>query len=225
MHLFRNHPSLCSGFPEKLNDYPPFKYSSKNKQNRKFLIKLSANTKVETTRTLARCVYKIHDGITRSGRKTFRGNRYQQLLIKKDWIIIRAVKHNTKNQQGLYALKRLVILQLGLTLLISIAVAAIFDVKTAGSALLGALVCVIPNICFGHMAFKHRGARAAKKIVSSFYKGEALKMILTIILFALVFINHKVVPLVFFLTYIIVQLAHWFLPLVLANKRNRLESD
>lgn len=128
------------------------------------------------------------------------------------------MKDNAKNQQGLNAVKRLLILQLGLTLAM-IAVFAAFDgAKAASSALLGGLICVIPNICFGRMVFKHRGARAAKQIVSSFYKGEALKMVLTIILFALVFINYSVAPLAFFLTYIIVQLSHWFVPLVLTNK-------
>jgi ATP synthase protein I len=135
------------------------------------------------------------------------------------------VKHNAKNQQGLYTVKRLLILQLGLTLLITVLFAAMFGAKVACSALLGGLVCVIPNACFGRMVFKHRGARAAKQIVGSFYKGEALKIVFTMILFALVFINYSVVPLAFFLTYIIVQFSHWFAPLVLANKRNRRESD
>lgn len=135
------------------------------------------------------------------------------------------MKHNTKNQQGLHVLKRLIMLQSGLTLLITAAFFAFFDAKTAGSALLGGLICLIPDIMFGRMAFRYRGARVARQIVSSFYKGEALKVVLTIFLFTLVFISFKVVPLVFFLTYIIMQLSHWFLPLVLANKRNRLKSD
>ena len=134
------------------------------------------------------------------------------------------MKENAKNQQGLYTVKRLLILQLGLTLLTAM-FAAFFSAKAASSASLGGLVCIIPNACFGRMVFKHRGARAARQIISSFYKGEAFKVTLTVILFALIFINYSIAPLAFFLTYIIVQFSHWFAPLVLANKRNRRESD
>lgn len=142
-----------------------------------------------------------------------------------DSIIIRAVKHDAKKQQGLKTVKRLLILQLGLTILIATISALSFSAKAGCSAMLGGMVFIIPNACFGCMVFKHRGARAAKQIVSSFYKGEALKLFLTMILFAAVFINYSVVPLAFFLTYILVQFSHWFAPLVLANKRNRLKSD
>ncbi len=66
-----------------------------------------------------------------------------------------------------------------------------------------------------HKAFRFTGARAAQAIVRSFYAGEAGKLILTAVLFALTFAGVK--PLdalavfgVFFLT----QLVNWFAPLL-----------
>ncbi|QRN04984.1 F0F1 ATP synthase subunit I [Legionella sp. MW5194] len=93
------------------------------------------------------------------------------------------------------------------------------------SALLGGLVAVLPSFFFARTLFKHQGARAAKKIINRFYAGEALKILISIGLFILVFTFYKVKPLAFFLTYIVVVLNFWFTPLFLANKQNRPKSD
>ncbi len=78
------------------------------------------------------------------------------------------------------------------------------------SGALGGLIAWLP-----HKAFRFTGARAAQAIVRSFYAGEAGKLILTAVLFALTFAGVK--PLdalavfgVFFLT----QLVNWFAPLL-----------
>jgi len=82
------------------------------------------------------------------------------------------------------------------------------------SAVLGCLVYLIPNLCYAKKVFQYQGALAAKQIVNSFYKGEALKIGLSIILFTLVFAVFKLIPLIFFGVYISMQMLVWFTPLM-----------
>ena len=86
---------------------------------------------------------------------------------------------------------------------------------TAYSALLGGLVCLLPNCYFAYRAFRFRGARAARHIVRSFYAGEAGKLVITALLFALVF--SQVTPinaLAVFLGFGAVQFIHWLVPIM-----------
>lgn len=126
------------------------------------------------------------------------------------------------NKRGIM---RLWLVQLGITLILTVLCAVVFNIRAASSALLGGLVCIIPNAYFASKLFKHQGARAAKQIVSSFYKGEAVKIILSIFLFTAVFIFFKITPLAFFISYILVLMTHWFAPWIIVNKQNRPESD
>ena len=130
-----------------------------------------------------------------------------------------------KNQQGLRGARRLFACQLGVTLVVSAGLAILTSSRSGISALFGGLVSAVPNALFAMKLFQHQGARAAKQIVNSFYIGEALKIVVSIILFALVFIFFRIVPLVFFATYIVVQMMVWFAPLIFDNKQNRPESD
>lgn len=64
--------------------------------------------------------------------------------------------------------------------------------KIAGySALLGGLVSTLPNAYFARKAFQYRGARNTPHIVKAFYAGQSGKMVLTAIMFALVFAGIK----------------------------------
>lgn len=126
------------------------------------------------------------------------------------------------NKRGII---RLWLVQLGITFFLSVLFAIIFNITAAGSALLGGLVCIIPNAFFASKLFKYQGARAAKQIVNSFYKGEALKIFLSIFLFTAVFVLCRITPLAFFASYILVLMTHWFAPWIIVNKQNRPESD
>ena len=111
---------------------------------------------------------------------------------------------------------RIVGLQAAATLLISLAALFSGDKTLAYSALLGGLVCVLPNVYFAWLMFRNMGASAAKEVVRSFYKAEAVKFGLTVVLFALVFIVVRPLnPISFFLTYAVVQSVHWLAPLVM----------
>ncbi|KTD44874.1 F0F1 ATP synthase subunit I [Legionella quateirensis] len=126
------------------------------------------------------------------------------------------------NKRGIM---RLWLVQLGITLVLAALCAIVFNIKAASSALLGGIVCIIPNAYFASKLFRHQGARAAKQIVNSFYKGEAVKIILSIFLFTAVFVFFKITPLAFFTSYILVLMTHWFAPWIIVNKQNRPESD
>ncbi|MDR3443365.1 MAG: F0F1 ATP synthase subunit I [Legionella sp.] len=120
---------------------------------------------------------------------------------------------------------RLWLVQLIVTLVFAVLCAVAYGANAASSALLGGMVCVIPNAYFARKLFKYQGARSAKQIVNSFYKGEAIKILLSVLLFTAVFIWVKITPLAFFAAYIMILMTHWFAPLIIVNKQNRPESD
>ena len=90
-------------------------------------------------------------------------------------------------------------------------------IMAAKTVILGGLVSIVPNALFARILFKHQGAQVAKQIVKGFYKGEAAKLLLTILMFGLVFSCFKIYPLVFFTVYILVQMLIWFAPLLFNN--------
>jgi ATP synthase protein I len=120
---------------------------------------------------------------------------------------------SVKNQRGLQGAQRLLMCQLSMTVLLA-AIALLYSSIAAISAILGGLVSIVPTAYFATKLFRHHGAQAARQIVSSFYKGEALKIILTIALFGLVFKFFNIIPLIFFAVYIMVQMVFWFAPLI-----------
>lgn len=111
------------------------------------------------------------------------------------------------------------LIQFGLVLALTLIGAVKFTINAGYSALLGGLVAIIPNAFFARNVFKYQGAHAAKKIVNSFYKGEALKIILSIILFTIVFNFCKITPLAFFASYVLILMTHWLSPWIIINKR------
>lgn len=111
---------------------------------------------------------------------------------------------------------RVVGLQVVVAILVSAVCWLLLDAVAAYSALLGGLVCAMPNLYFAWKAFSYQGAQAAREIVRSFYKAEAVKFGLTAVLFALVFaLVRPLNPISFFLTYAVVQAMHWLAPMVL----------
>ncbi|MGI0118608.1 F0F1 ATP synthase subunit I [Zooshikella sp. RANM57] len=105
---------------------------------------------------------------------------------------------------------RVIIIQLLITVLAAL-VLWLHSTVVAYSALLGGLASLLPNAYLVSNAFAYSGARAAQKIARSFYKGEAGKLILTAIIFALVFIFVKPLNVfALFGIFIVVQMVNWF---------------
>ncbi len=73
-------------------------------------------------------------------------------------------------------------------LLLLVALARFFgDLTLAYSVLTGGLIQIIPQCWFASLAFRFRGAQASSRILNAFYRGEAGKLLLTAMMFALVF--------------------------------------
>ena len=80
------------------------------------------------------------------------------------------------------------------------------------SALAGSSVAVLPNFVFAVYAFRYVGASKAKQVFTSFKRGNGLKFLLTILLFALVFKLYSVMLLPFFCSFILVMFVGLFAP-------------
>lgn len=119
---------------------------------------------------------------------------------------------NNRKMQGV---KRLLLVQLTLSVLIAVTVFAVLGLHQAISCFTGGMVAFLPSVLFARKFFRQHGARAAKQIVKNFYVGEFLKILSSIVLFSLVFLLYKVAPLAFFLSYIAVVMTHWFAPLII----------
>lgn len=120
-------------------------------------------------------------------------------------------------------LRRLVSLQIVVMLALILVALATSGMFAAKSALAGALAFIIPNAVFVHNVFQYQGASAAKKIVRAFYKGEGVKLLLSILLFSIIFNFVKIAPLVFFGVYFCMQMLAWFTPFVI--KDNVIENN
>lgn len=62
-----------------------------------------------------------------------------------------------------------------------------FGLVAGYSGLIGGLIALLANLYFAYKAFRYFGARSIKAVVQSFWSGEMGKLILTAVLFALVF--------------------------------------
>lgn len=113
---------------------------------------------------------------------------------------------------SLTGLKRLFLAQLWLTLVIAGLFAFFHSRHAASSAAFGGLTCLLPQTYFAVKLFKFQGARAARQIVNAFYAGEAMKLILAMIMFAIAFAWFQVAPLPYFIGFISVQSVIWLAP-------------
>lgn len=86
------------------------------------------------------------------------------------------------------------------------------------SALMGAIICVLPNLIFARIAFSQAGARAARQVVYGFYKGEAAKLGLTILLFVIVLKWAPIHVGALFAAYGVGIVAQWLAPVLIQRK-------
>jgi ATP synthase protein I len=84
-----------------------------------------------------------------------------------------------------------------------------WGVEAGLSALAGGAVLVLPNFVFAAYAFRFMGASKANQVYSSLKRGNGLKFLLTVVLFALIFKHFSVVMWPFFGTYMLVMLTQW----------------
>ena len=97
--------------------------------------------------------------------------------------------------------------QFGAVVLLALVGFGLSGMQTAQSLGLGGLICFIANTVFTLKAFKYRGASATEQIVKEFVSGEAYKILLSGVGFALTFIYVPAAkPMLVFLGYIGVYL-------------------
>ncbi len=112
---------------------------------------------------------------------------------------------------------------IGLQALAVLAVSLIFflaiGTQAGYSALLGGVISIVPNFVFATLAFRNAGASAAKEVLGDFFKGEALKLVLVIVLFWVVFNTLDVLYLPLFVTYALAIVLHWLSPLIFKSKK------
>lgn len=79
--------------------------------------------------------------------------------------------------------------------LVGVVIAVVFllaeGVSAAGSALLGGLIALLPNIYFALKTFRYFGAQSAVSITLSLWTGEMGKYVLTVAMFVFVFVVIK----------------------------------
>lgn len=83
------------------------------------------------------------------------------------------------------------------------------ELVVAKSAALGGVLSFITQMVFAFFMFSHTGYRARNRIVSQFFRGQALKWLLTVFGFALIFITIQ--PLsapALFVGFIVMKISH-----------------
>ncbi len=116
------------------------------------------------------------------------------------------------SQAAQRGVKRLLGLQVLLVLLLSLLWLWGSSLVAAYSAFLGGAIAVVANGYFAMKVLARTGALAARQIVRTFYIAEAVKLLLSAVLFILVFVFIPVRPLPLFLTYVVVQMGFWAAP-------------
>lgn len=107
---------------------------------------------------------------------------------------------------------KLICLQGVVALVAAVIIFVGWGVQASLSALAGSVVALLPNFVFAAYAFRYMGASKAKQVFTSFKRGNGLKFLLTIFLFALIFKLYSVMLLPFFCCFILVMFAGLFAP-------------
>jgi len=102
----------------------------------------------------------------------------------------------------------------GVVIAVMLGVALLGRVEVAYSLGLGFLSVWLPLLWFTHRCFATTGALAAQRIVRSFYRAEAEKWALTIVLVSSIFGLHFGMPDAVLAGYIATQIVWWLLVII-----------
>lgn len=114
--------------------------------------------------------------------------------------------------------KNLLILQLFVSFLTSMLFVYMQGILAAVSALLGAIICIVPGLFFA-IIFLRPGSEA-KRTLHNFYWGALVKWALTLALFAWVLQWTSLYSLAMFIGFIAAQSTFWLVPLFIGTKPN-----
>ncbi|RLV60840.1 F0F1 ATP synthase subunit I [Parashewanella curva] len=116
-------------------------------------------------------------------------------------------------RRGRSAAYKLVLAQAVVSVVSFIIFSIVWELQYGIAAFAGGLVAVVPNFVFATLAFSRSGASQADKVLKSFYWGEAVKLLLTIALFSLIFSVFKFGFMPVFVGYLLALMVHWTAPL------------
>ncbi len=115
--------------------------------------------------------------------------------------------------------KRLLIIQASAVTIVAAVMAIAVNAEWGLSALIGGGIFVLANAVFALFAFMFSGARASKQVMISFYAGEALKILITVILFSAVYMYAQVELVPLKLTYLLALGINIFAPVLFINNK------
>ncbi len=108
--------------------------------------------------------------------------------------------------------RRLFLVQSAVVFILAVIFFMTIGTVAAMSCVLGGLVCILPSQLFAWLYFRYRGAHSAQQIVGAFYRGEAVKIFITVALFIIVFKHVAIHAMAFFLGFIVAQCVFWVAP-------------
>ncbi len=115
--------------------------------------------------------------------------------------------------------KQLLMIEFGAVTLLAAGMAVAVNAEWGISALVGGGIFVIANAVFALCAFMFSGARAAKRITTSFYTGEALKILITVVLFTVAYMYMQVELVPLKLTYLLALGINICAPVLFINNK------
>ncbi|NIY84566.1 F0F1 ATP synthase subunit I [Vibrio hepatarius] len=115
--------------------------------------------------------------------------------------------------------KQLLMIEFGAVTLLAAGMAVAVNAEWGISALVGGGIFVIANAVFALFAFMFSGARAAKRITASFYTGEALKILITVVLFTVAYMYMQVELVPLKLTYLLALGINICAPVLFINNK------
>ncbi|RUO30920.1 hypothetical protein CWE12_06695 [Aliidiomarina sedimenti] len=123
--------------------------------------------------------------------------------------------HRIMNTSGRRVARRLLTLQFAVSAILVCLFWAFSGAAAALSAATGAVIGLVPNSIFAVLAFQFSGARSAHSVVNSFMAGEALKLMLSVVLLvvALNLLSEPLLPL--FVVFALLHLLHLLAPILL----------
>lgn len=105
---------------------------------------------------------------------------------------------------------RLVTFQLCIVCLIVLISTVFFSSKSGYSALAGAITFMLPNCIFIWMSLAHAGARQSRLVLRGFYVGEAIKVILTVILLIIFLVSNMLDLAAFYISFLLLIVSQCF---------------
>ncbi len=118
------------------------------------------------------------------------------------------MQSNALAKRGKYLALKVVASQFVITIIAALS-GLLLDTEVSISIFIGGMICVVPNCYFALKAFSKAGAQQAQLVVKAFYLGEAVKIMLTVVLFIVAFKLLDVSPGSLFLGYVLALVVNW----------------